>query len=85
VTFLFSTGLPIIIIASVACLVVMYWFDKYLVLRFYRTPKNWDESSINATIQKLKLTFVGHFLMGMLMLSNTNIMSDSDVYTKELN
>ena len=41
--FMFSTCMPVIIIVTFFNFLAMYWIDKFLVLRFYRTPKNWDE------------------------------------------
>ena len=82
VTFLFSTGLPIIIVVTLANLIAMFWIDKYLLLRFYQTPKNWDDTTIKYTISLLKWTFVFHFAMGMLMLSNSDILADKVVMVK---
>jgi len=73
---MFSTGLPIIIVITIANFFAMYWIDKYLLLRFYRTPKNWDDTTIKYTLSLLKWTFVFHFVMGMLILSNSDILSD---------
>jgi len=82
VTFMFSTGLPVIILVTLCNFLAMYWIDKYLLLRFYRTPKNWDDTTINYSFFLLKFTFLFHMLMGMLMLSNTNILTSEMVLTK---
>ena len=43
---MYSPGLPILFIISAVNLFIIYWIDKWLILRFYRTPKNYDEESI---------------------------------------
>ena len=45
-TFQYSVGLPVLFIIAIVNLSVMYWFDKYLVLRIYNTPANLDEKPI---------------------------------------
>jgi len=54
---------------------IIYWVDKTLLLRFYKTPKNFDETIISYTISKLKATFTIHGVMGVFMLSNDKILS----------
>lgn len=67
--FMFSTCMPVIILVTFFNFLAMYWIDKFLVLRFYRTPKNWDEETITYSLSMLKWTFLFHLLMGEIMLS----------------
>ena len=45
-TFMYSPGLPILFIIAAINFIIIFWVDKWLILRFYRTPKNYDEQSI---------------------------------------
>lgn len=49
-TFMYSPGLPILFIIAAINFFFIYWIDKWLILRFYRTPKNYDEQSIEFSI-----------------------------------
>ena len=53
----------------------MYWIDKYLLLRFYRIPKNFDETNIEYTVQMMKYAFIWHFFLGFFALSNNSILA----------
>lgn len=56
---------------------IIFWVDKWLLLRFYRTPKNYDEQSIQFAIGEMKYAFLFHFLVGSLVYSNDRILSNS--------
>ena len=43
VTFMYSAGLPILFMITAGNFFIIYWIDKWLLLRFYKTPKNYDE------------------------------------------
>ena len=45
-TFMFAPALPLLYPLCVINFTVIYWYDKWLVLRFYQTPMNYDESII---------------------------------------
>ena len=78
VTFIYSPVLPLLLPLALLNFMIIYWVDKYLVLRFYQTPKNYDQNIILKQIQYLKLTLPFHFIGGLIFLSNTAILqSDS--------
>ena len=78
VTFIYSPALPLLLPLAVVNFSIIYWVDKTLVLRFFRTPKNYDERIINKQISYLKLTFPFHLIGGLFFLSNNGILqSDS--------
>jgi len=45
-TVMFAPTLPLLYPLCAVNFFVIYWYDKWLVLRFYQTPKNFDESII---------------------------------------
>lgn len=75
VTFMYSHTLPLLFPIAAVNFAFMYWVDKWLVLRFYRTPKNYDEGTVLRMLYYMKFAFLCHFLMGLLMLSNGAILS----------
>lgn len=79
VSFMYSHVLPLMFPITLFNFFVIYWADKYLLLYFYKTPRNYDETSINYLIYVLRYAFIWHFVFGFLALSNNSILtSDSD-------
>lgn len=73
VTFFFTPGIPLLLPVMIVNFFVMYCVDKWMLLRYYRTPKNYDASIINYLISQLKFAFVIHFIFGTCMLSNEQL------------
>lgn len=55
----------------------MYWVDKYFLLRYCKTPRNYDERVITWTINTIKLAFVWHMIVCGGMLSYDPILSST--------
>lgn len=70
-----SAGMPVMYIILVINFAATYWIDKWLLLRLYKSPKNFDDSTINFTVSMLKISFPFHFIIGYFMLGNLNIMT----------
>jgi len=77
VTFMYSPGLPILFLMAIVNFFIIYWVDKWLLLRFYRKPKNYDETSIQFSIHEMKFAFFFHLVIGSLVYSNDRILSNS--------
>lgn len=77
VTFMFSVGMPVLFLVSAVNFFVMYWIDKWLVLRFYKTPRNLNEDTIKYTLANMKQAVIFHVIIGFMMLSNKRILSSS--------
>jgi hypothetical protein len=83
---MFSSGMPVMYIILAIIFATTYWIDKWLLLRFYKSPKNFDDSTIKFTVSMLKISFPTHFIIGYFMLGNLNIMtSDTIKINKYLN
>ena len=74
---MYSSGLPIMFPITAVNFILIYWIDKTLLLRFYRTPKNYDEKCIEFSIKEMKFGFIFHFIIGALVYSNARILSSS--------
>lgn len=75
VTFMFSSAMPVLYIVMALDFTLTYWVDKALLLRFYRSPKNFDEATINFSLGLLKFAPVAHFVLGYFMLGNQDILT----------
>lgn len=80
VGFQYSVAIPLVTIQVFIALLIMYWVDKYLMLRFYRYPKNWNIAPINFVMSMLRLTVLFHFVWGSLFLSNNDILVNDKRY-----
>lgn len=78
VAFMYSSGMPITYSIQFVNFSIIYWVDKYLLLRFYKTPKNFDHKCVTFILSQIKFSFIIHFLMGMIMLSNKSILGYED-------
>ena len=75
VTFMYSSGLPVLFLITACNFLIIYWIDKILLLRFYRTPKNYDETCINFSLNEMRFSFLFHFIIGAVVFSNNKILS----------
>jgi len=76
---MFSSGMPVMYIILAINFAATYWIDKFLLLRFYKSPKNFDDSTIKFSVSMLKISLPFHFIIGFFMLSNLNIMSSDTI------
>ena len=80
VTFMYNIGLPMLFVISIVNFLIMYWIDKWLLLRFSCNPRNFDETTIKFTLKIIKSTFMLHTIVGFFMLSNPGILkTDSKI------
>ena len=47
--------MPVLYIVMAVDFTLTYWVDKVLLLRFYRSPKNFDDTTINLSLKMLKI------------------------------
>ena len=75
ITFMFSVGMPMMLLVAIINLVLMYWYDKWYLLRFTKNPKNYNERPIIFSIQLMKVAFLWHLIVGFGMISYEPIMT----------
>jgi hypothetical protein len=79
VTFMYSSGMPLLYFIAFLTFALSYWVDKYMFLRFYRIPpRHTGKLSIEA-LQIMKYAIVFHFLIGLYMFSYRPIMESRKV------
>lgn len=79
-TFQYSVGMPIFFITSTVNLTMMYWIDKYLLLRVNTTPVNMNEKPIQHACTMLYWVFYMHFIVGFCMITNDSIIYSDEEY-----
>lgn len=78
-TFQYSVGLPVLFLIAGLNLTIMYWIDKYLVLRVAKTPVKLDEKPVLHAINMMKWCFVFHFFVGFAMITNDGILNSEEL------
>lgn len=78
-TYIYSPALPLLLPIALVNLGIIYWIDKALVLRYNKTPRNYDEAVIYKMINFLKVTFPFHLIGGLFLLSNNAILQSDSV------
>jgi len=71
VVFMYAPGLPILFPLTALNFFIIYWIDKFLLLRFFKKPKNYDEESILFSVDQMKYAFLFHLVIGAFVYSNT--------------
>jgi len=74
---MYSPGMPMTFGIAVINFTIIYCVDKFLLLRFYRTPKNYNEQCIDFAVSEFKYSFLFHFAIGLLVYSNDRILSSA--------
>lgn len=81
VTYLYSSGIPALYAILTLSLFIIYWVDKLQIIYFYKKPKDFGKESILYTINLLKFAIFWHFLIGAIVYSNENILSQQEKST----
>lgn len=85
VSFLYSSGMPILYPIAAAFFFVGYWLDKMLLICFFKKPITYDSYLSKKTLTYYKFIIVMHVLGGTLMYSNSAICPSKAVWFKAVN
>ena len=77
-TLMYSSGIPLLYLEAALCFGIMYWVDKFLIFRFYRTPKNFGQTTIDYTTLLLKASVIVHFWFAYQNFHNKDIFESPD-------
>ena len=80
VSFMYNIGMPVLFLIGAINFFMMYWIDKWLLLRFHKTPRNYDEKTINFSLKYMKVAFLFHAVIGYLMISNKNVLTQNKFF-----
>jgi len=80
-TFIYSTGMPILYPICCISFFLTYWVDKYFFLNVYKKPPRFDIELMKTVRGLLKYALVLHFAFGFYMISNTAILTYNGDFT----
>ncbi len=73
VVIIFSSGIPFLYVCCFLFFVFTYWTDKFLLLRFYRTPPNTDLYNSKLFYNILLFGIIVHLSFGIWIYGNKEI------------
>jgi len=82
VTLIYCAGMPLLIALCALNFFVQYKVDKFLLLRFYRSPEMIDERLAQLTISLLPLAVFLHCIITMWTFTNEDIFIQDDSYVR---
>ena len=77
---MYSTGLPILYPFAALQYVVLYWVQKGLIIKFYERTSSFNEELPMMSTRFIKFGLVFHAVMGGLMLTNSDLMPETEKY-----
>ena len=81
VTFIYSTGMPILYLICLGSLILTFWIDKFLFINVYKKPPRYDMALMRNVRGLLKYAVFLHFAVGFYMVSNTSILTYNGDFT----
>lgn len=67
----YSSGMPMLYFISTLQYIATYWVDKFLFLRFYRTPPRYGMEMSEVVRRSMVVAIFIHFAIGFYMYSNS--------------
>jgi hypothetical protein len=72
----YSAAMPILYFSGFLLFVAMYWSDKILFLRNYKTPPKYGTELASRALGILEWSIPLHLCFGIYMMTNPEIFSD---------
>ncbi len=66
---MYSLTMPFLYLSGALIFTCMYWTDKLLFLKFYRTPPMYTTKLARRTYSILELAVIIHFVFGFYMIA----------------
>lgn len=77
VVLIYSSGMPILYACCFFYFFITYWMDKWMILRFYRTPPHTDLYISNLFSQIVLVSIIVHLCVGIWIYGNKDIFPNS--------
>lgn len=77
ITMIYSSGMPALYFISVFQYFSMYWVDKFLFVRMYRTPPRYGNELAEKSRDIMQISILVHMAFGLYMFSNSSILTTS--------
>jgi hypothetical protein len=82
---MFSTGLPALYIIGAIFFGMMYWVQKFLLIKHHSKTSSFNEVMVLRAIGYIKIGLLLHILMGCLMYTYSGIIRSFDSFDFDLN
>lgn len=73
ITVLFNCVIPVLNVIAALSIVLIFWIDKVLVFKFFKTPMNFDESLHRKFMKTLYIGLILHMVVSAFFLSEPNL------------
>jgi len=77
VALFYSAGLPVMLVIAATTFFLMYWFDKYSFLRYYRLPVRYDNSLAKQAVHVMPYAVLVHLAISIWFWSSPVLSSYS--------
>lgn len=74
---IYSLAIPFLYFAGLCIFISMYWTDKCLFVKFYKTPPRYGTEITRRVFFLLEFGIIMHFMVGIYMISNPDTFSSS--------
>lgn len=74
---IYSLAMPFLYFAGLCIFISMYWTDKCLFVKFYKTPARYGTEITRRVFFLLEFGIIMHFMIGIYMISNPDAFSSS--------
>ena len=78
VIMMFSAAIPMLYLSGFVLCFVLYWTDKTLFVKFFRTPPKHGSSLGHQVRSIIEWSLICHLFMGLYMISNPEIFSSEE-------
>lgn len=78
VTLMYGGGLPILYPCLICSFFIIYWVDKFTLLRVYQSPPRYNKKLMEATRGWLTVALIIHLVFSFWMFSNSTIFDTDD-------
>ena len=78
VIMMFSAAIPMLYLSGFILCFVLYWTDKTLFIKFFRTPPKHGSTLGHQVRSIIEWSLICHLFMGLYMLSNPEIFSSEE-------
>jgi hypothetical protein len=75
VCLLFCSGIPILAVIAAFNFYISYWIDKFMFLRFYRTPPKFNAEIGKLATRLIPLAILGHIVVAIWMYGTSPILA----------
>ena len=85
VCIMYSGGMPFLYPLCLCILLINYWYNKYMLLKYCQRNQTFNEALIINSYSVLKWSFVAHFFMTLKMFERSETLRFRKIESKHFN